>query len=163
MNTSAIIFGIIVILIIVLPIVMLNTYRKKREKRLFQQLAQFAGNQHATVTLYEVWGTSAIGMDEAQNKLFFTKNIQGMEIFMVATLPEIEKCTINTITRMVRDNESNISVTDKLELVLRFIDKSKEDLILPIYNAKTDSLTLSGELQLIEKWNTIINKSLKSK
>jgi hypothetical protein len=28
---------------------MLNTYRKKREKRLFQQLAQFAGNQHATV------------------------------------------------------------------------------------------------------------------
>jgi len=45
-------------------------------------------------------------------------------------------------------------------LVFSFQDKGKNEVVLEFYNAEYDSSTLTGELQLVEKWCKIFNEKI---
>ena len=61
-----------------------------------------------------------------------------------------------------RPKEGSIKAFDRIDLVFSNKDKSKADVVVEFYNANTDRLTLSGELQLAEKWCTLINNKVAS-
>jgi len=42
-------------------------------------------------------------------------------------------------------------------------DKTKHEEVIEVCNDKYDSLSLTGELQLVQKWEKLINERLKKK
>jgi hypothetical protein len=52
-------------------------------------------------------------------------------------------------------------VTDKLELCFYPYEKEKPEGSLDIYNSEFDRLTLTGELQFVEKWEKMMNERIK--
>ena len=49
---------------------------------------------------------------------------------------------------------------NKIDLVFSFVDNSKQDVSLEFYNTNYSQLTLSGELQLAQKWSGIVKTIL---
>ena len=55
---------------------------------------------------------------------------------------------------------SSDTVVEKLGIGFLYHDKNKNEVVLEFYNADYDSLTLTGELQLAEKWCNLFNEKI---
>ncbi len=75
-------------------------------------------------------------------------------------LNEISKCQVINSSRTLNNKEGIVKLVDKLKLTFTPLDKNKPDIILECYNVAFDNLTLSGELQLVDKWCTLSNSKL---
>lgn len=76
------------------------------------------------------------------------------------TLSEVQKCRVINSESTVNHTGGTHKVIEKLELTFTYRDKGKPEAVLEFYNTDSDSLTLTGELQLAEKWNKIANDCL---
>jgi hypothetical protein len=159
MDLETTIIGIAVIFICIIPFVVMNRSTKKRERQLLQSIFKLAQKSDCTVSLFDHWNKSAIGVDESIKVIFFTKATDNHEMLAKVNLSEIQKCRVINVTRTVNNN--GFHYIEKLELTLTYHDKNKAESILEFYNANSDSLSLNGELQLIEKWQKIISELIK--
>ena len=83
-----------------------------------------------------------------------------IETHQLVTLHEIQRCHVITATRNGSNEDGIFKIIDKLELVFEHRDKRKADTILEFYNADYSSPTLTGELQLVEKWCKMLNDKI---
>ena len=102
----------------------------------------------------------AIGIDETVDMVFFIKIVNHIEMAQQVSLKEIQKCRVGEITRTGTDANGFFKLVDRLDLVLEHKDKNKADALLEFYSADYCSPTLSGELQLAEKWCKILNDKI---
>ena len=160
MESGSIIFGLVVVIGIVLPIVIQNGKRKKKEKQYFNILTGIAEKNSCTISEHELWIKGAIGIDKAAQQLFFMKKTANDEILQVVNLAEMQKCRVVNTHRIVNIKESDQKVIEKLELAFSNREPRKPDVFLEFYNTSRDNLTLNGEVQLTEKWADIANKSI---
>ena len=72
----------------------------------------------------------------------------------------MKKCRVNNSTRSVNINGTNMVVTDKLELVITNKNTDIPETRFEFYNTEYDSLSISDELQLTEKWCKVINQKI---
>ncbi len=112
--------------------------------------------------VYDIWYNTIIGADQDFRQLFFSKKVGEQELDQQILLAEVKNCQINQTSRTLSSPEGDQKITEKLELVFSFKNKDKADAVLVFYDAGTDSLTLAGELQLIQKWNKLVNDTLKT-
>ena len=154
MDLKLILIGVIVLLCIILFLFVSKNKKNKRSKFL-RPLFRLAEENNSQISKYECWNKSVIGIDELNNKVFVIKNVNKTETSQFINLADIQKCRVNKIGRNVSGKEGSIHVVDKIELV--FINRDKTDITVEIYNAEYNSLVLSGELQLSEKWCKIVN------
>ena len=103
-----------------------------------------------------------IGIDETQNVVFAIRKTKEKETSIAVNLAEVFRCSVAEISRTSGPKEGNIKAFDRIELVFTNKDKSKADRIVEFYNANSDRLTLTGELQLAEKWCKIANDKIAS-
>ncbi|PKP29564.1 MAG: hypothetical protein CVU00_14995 [Bacteroidetes bacterium HGW-Bacteroidetes-17] len=160
MELGTIITGIILLLVFVLPIVLLNQKRAKDGKQFSSELFDFALKNHCKISEHEFWNNSALGLDKETHQLYFIKNAVNHKIKLKIDLLEIQKCRIVNTNRNIKYKGENHNVIDKLELAFISRDKSKPEVFMEFYNTDVNNATLSGELQLIEKWFKIINEQL---
>lgn len=160
MDSKIIIGGAFAILIIILYVIS-SRNKRKREKMFIGILSDLVGN-NSRISMYDIWGSSIIGADESINHVFFIKNIFDDETFQSIQLPEILKCKVNEVSRTVSIKGSGIKAIEKVELVFIYLDKNKPDSVIEFYNQDTGKLDLSGEFQLAEKWNKLLNESISS-
>lgn len=159
MNTSVIFVWIIVIVVFTGLIVFLRFRNKKSKEKKLSPLFNFARENNCEISMYDRWDKTLIGLDNSvNNKLFFIRKVADKEVKKIVNLSEIKNCHITKTTRTASFNRENVIVTDKIELVLTPVEKSKSDVVLEFYNTDYDSLNLSGELQLTEKWVETLNK-----
>jgi len=163
MELGTAIVGIIVALICIVPFVILNINKKKREKHIFNILSNLAEENKTKTGQFEIWGNSSIGLDLNSQYILFSRQIKDIHITEVLKLSDIERSKVLKTTRSVSINEgSPQTVIDKVEIVFDFIDNKKSNIVLEFYNSKTDRLTLAGELLLAEKWSNLINQCIPS-
>ena len=55
----------------------------------------------------------------------------------------------------------SLSIIDKLEFCFYPADKTKNEEVTEFYNDEYDSLSLTGELQLVHKWEKLISEKIK--
>lgn len=156
MDLGTSIVGLVIILICIIPFVIMSINNRKKEKTMLQGLFTFAERNNCKISQHELWNNSLIGIDETANVIFFTKKLKDNEISQQINLTEIQKCRVVNSSKTVNNKDDNFKVVDKLELAFIFNDKNKAEIIIEFYNADYDSLTLSGELLLVEKWCKII-------
>ena len=159
MDFGTVLVGSVCIALCAMPFVLTTRGRKKREKALVMSLKNLAKNENSEITQYETCGNYAIGIDEVKKIVFFQLQSKEITKYEIINLATIKKCRIANISNTVSGGDK---IIEKLNLHLTPIVKSKEDIILEFYNADL-SFQLSGELQSIQEWNTLINKLLVDK
>lgn len=159
MNTNSLLVWLVVIVVISGFIVFLRYKNKKSKEEKLSPLFNIARENNCEISMYDRWDKTLIGLDNSvNNKLFFIRKVAENETRRVINLSEIKTCRIAKTTRTAYLNKENVIVTDKIDLVLSYGEKSKPDVVLEFYNTDYDSLNLSGELQLAEKWLETLNK-----
>ena len=162
MDLGATITILILLFIGLVPVVVLNRMKRKREKQFSQSFFNLAVNSNCKISEYDFWNNTAIGVDKDVHKLFFRRATDNNELSEEINLTEILKCRIVNTNRSVSNKEINQIVIDKLELAFTFYDKDKSDTFWEFYSAGRDSFSLKGELQLTEKWLKIVNTELEN-
>jgi len=158
-------FGLIVITIIILalcivPFVIMARNSKKKEKQILQSLFDLAGKHNYTVSQFDLWNHAAIGSDEGMNMIFFTKKNKIMEAHEHIRLEDVQRCRIINSIRSVSKQGGHGQVIDKLELAFTYHNRTKPETILNIFDVDGDSLTVTKELYMAEKWNRLINEKI---
>lgn len=133
---------------------------RKKEKKLLQGLTEIAESNNCKISRYELWNSSTIGIDDTSLMIFYTRKSKDIETSQQINLTETQKCRVINLSRTVSNKEGNFKVVDKLELAFSFQDKNRSEVVLEFYNADYDSLTLTGELQLVEKWCKLFNDKI---
>lgn len=147
----------------VIPFVIMNKLNARRERKILEPLFNLAQKHDSTISGYDIWNNAAVGIDNRTEMVFFFKKATGTDIFRQVNLSEIRKCRLIQVTKTSGDEQDNFKPVAKLELVLEHQDSSKADIMLEFYNADLDGGTLTGELQLVEKWRQLIDKKIASK
>ncbi|MEP7237168.1 MAG: hypothetical protein ABI685_04875 [Ferruginibacter sp.] len=159
-DLGTILTGISFLLVCSVPFILLSRSNRKREKQILQRLNGVAQKNNGTVSKYNTWGNTAIGIDGAANIVFFTKKTGEVEMAEQIMLAETEKCRVVNTKRTERNEDGNYTLTDKLELLFEPKDKKKKATALPFYHMAYDGAILTGELQQSEKWCSIINDNI---
>ncbi|MEA1785173.1 hypothetical protein U1E44_03650 [Arenibacter sp. GZD96] len=152
----------LLVAICIFPFLAIGTSIRKKKKLLFHTLNTFCTQHNNTITHYELCGEIAIALCKESNALVFIKRSKHKEINQIVDLDEIQKCYTLKPHKTVRSKSGNYSVIIQLALSLHFEAQEKPELILEFYNLN-DNLQLDGELQLMERWNEIINKALNTR
>ena len=160
MNSMIIITVMIVLFFSILPIVLINRGKKKNEKSFLQSLFNLAEKNNCNLSEHDAFNDIAIGIDKETHQLFFIRNTHQHEAEIKVDLTEIKKCRLLDTSRPVPGSDGNQRIIDKLELSLVYHSQNQKEIILDIYHADYDSLTMSGELQLAKKWSEKINEEL---
>lgn len=134
---------------------------RNKEKITSSALLNFAKENNCTISSYDHWDKILIGIDNQEiNKLFFIRTIPDKEHRAAINLSEVMSCRLVKTERTVRYDKEKVNVIDKIELVFSFVDTHKPDVALEFYNTDYNQLTLSGELQLAQKWSGIVKSVL---
>ena len=161
-ESGTIITAILFLLVCSIPFILLGRNARKREKQFVDQLVAVAERNNCSISQHSFWGHAAIGIDEAAHMVFFTKKTAEMGTDQQLPLDEIQKCRVINTSRTERNNDSNFSMTEKLELAFELKDRNKTETAFTFYDANHDGAILTGELQLAEKWCRIINDKIGS-
>lgn len=136
---------------------------RRREKGIFKVLHSFAAEHNSTITSSDHWADTLIGIDQDNaKKLFFIRSANNHTIKEVINLWEVRSCRLASTARSVTFDRQAVRVVDRIELIFTFIDSARNEVALEFYNNDYDSLTLTGELQLAQKWLEIVNGILVS-
>jgi hypothetical protein len=159
MNTNTIISLAILIAVSIFLFVLMNLLKSKKEKRKLKLIEDEAEKQNCLISKSEFCANLLIGIDETSNFLFFINKNRGKSQFV--NLNDMRNCTLINKSRTLSNGGSSYKVIDKLGLnfVPKFGDNS--EFFLEFYNSEYDSLNLSGELQLVEKWAEIVQNNIR--
>ena len=157
MDLGVTLTGVIIVLLCIIPFVVMSQNSKRKKQQKLQNLFDFAAKNEGNITQHDLWHKSSIGLDETNKTIFFIRILQDKAITQVVKLGDMQKCQLINTGRTLNEQESPIKVIDKLELAFTPRDKQQATIVLEFFKVDSDSLTLTGELQLAEKWANLTN------
>lgn len=162
MDSNTIVIGGIIVLFGIILYILNSRSKKKKEAQFLQPLSRLAEKDNCKISQYDIWNDSVIGIDETQNTVFAIRKKKEKETSIVVNLAEIFRCRVIEVSRTSGPKEGNAIAFDRIDLAFINKDKSKADVVVEFFDANTDRLTLTGELQLAEKWCVLVNNKLAS-
>jgi len=160
MHLGTTITGVLLVVACVLPLVLASRKRKKKEHQLLNDLQTFADKFNAKIADHELWNGTAIGLDKNLMKLFFIRTTSGVQFEREVSLAEVKSAKIAKTGKSTKGKDGDVQLIEKLELELLFTDPNKPRVLLEFYDCNRDNITLSGELQLLDKWVKYVNELL---
>lgn len=161
MELGTTIVGILVLLVCIIPFAMVGYKSKLNNKKKLEELIAFAQENKANITQHELWRNSAIGLDKHEQVIFFINQENDTKVFHKILLSTIETCTVYNVNSTISNKNSNYKIIEKIDLLFTYRDKNLAKVALNIFNSKLEGLTVSGELQIAEKWHQLINDIIK--
>lgn len=160
-TTTIIVTGVIFLLCITIYVISKNN-KKKKEIRLLDNISRLSGTDPSSITQYDIWNNSVIGLNNLDAELYFIKNTAEDQSFQKVSITEVQRCWVNEVSRTVSIKESIIKVVEKVEVIMINKVKNKPDTVIEFFNQNSGKLDLSGELQLAEKWCNLLNETIAS-
>lgn len=157
MDTGTIITSVLFLAVSIMPFVLVRRSVKRKEKRLQTLLKNLAEEQQCQITLYDIGNDFAIGLDEKTNMLFVYSKNKDTEQKTHVDLQKIRECKLLNTKRAISNTADHEMIIEKLELILT--GDNANQTVIEFYNAD-HFRQLSDELQLIEKWNKLMNNRL---
>lgn len=154
MNTTYII-GLILVAVIVVPIILLNRGKNKKEAIIRKKLNDLTNN--SIIAKQESWNTCIIAIDEINKTCFFIRCEEPNCIEKTIDLTQYSSCRVVTSSSL----GTSCNSIDLVELVFTPNQKNDATESLLFFNSETDGFTLNGELQSAERWKTICSKLIK--
>jgi hypothetical protein len=164
MNLETIIFNTVLVVLCIIPFILMGRFQQKRKNQLLKLLTDLAVTQNCKITYKEFCGEIAIGLDESNNFLFFMRCKKadiGEDIIQFVDLTKVKYCKLINTSNAVKTKEGSNTIIERLALRFSPIDDNQNDIVLDFYN-KEEKWQLSGEFQLIEKWQNILKPRIKA-
>ncbi len=164
MNLENILLNTILVVLCIIPFILMGRFQQRRKNQLLKSLEALASEQNAHITQKEFCGNIVIGLDENKNLLFFFKqnNADNSQIAkQVIDLSKVSNCRIINTSKSVKTKEGNNTTIEKLELDFSYTADNEPNTILEFYD-KEEKWQLSGEVQLIEKWEKLLKPRIKA-
>ncbi len=159
MDLQTIIIGLVATALCVLPILYLQSIRKKEKGKLLQSFLAVAAQRQLQLSTSEMWDPFfAIGIDLQKMQLIYLSDCTYSESTIQLDLTTIEKCTVEKLSSQANGN----LVIEAIALKIRYRDAAKFKESTLVFYQKEMSLNLRDELQLAEKWQKIIESTLKT-
>ncbi len=158
MDTGTLLTALFFLLLCTIPFILMNISHRKKVGRYRQLLNREARAGKMSITRFNTWGNTAIGMDENAAVVFFIKKTPDGPLSMQVPLTDISQCRISNFKRTEMDGNHHYTITEKLDLVLDI--RSKKEISLCFFDIQYDGGMLTGELQMAEKWRDHINAAL---
>jgi hypothetical protein len=154
MDLISILIGFLILGVCTVPFVMMRKNQTNRHKRVIREVSEFAKTEGYNLTIHEVCADFILGADEQKKYLIFQKHELEPKVTQSLNLSDIKMCkVVNSYKNGAQGSNKKI---DKIDL--QFIsNNNKPDTTWSIYKAE-ESLQLSGELQVAEKWAERINQ-----
>jgi hypothetical protein len=148
MDATSLTIGILLVAICIFPFILFSSINTKKRKKRIQNLIEIAKANNAVIQDKDDWNQTIIGIDKTNKMLFFSKKSEEFDKFISINISELLKCRIER-------TENKHKVLEKLELELTFA--SKPTVVLEFFNIEETRLLLN-ELEIIQKWQTLLNK-----
>lgn len=156
MDTLTTIIGLVITALCILPIVYMHWAQKKDKQKFLTEFLHEASLQQMVVSQHDVWGNYyGIGLDTKSNKLFYYKKKGDQVQKIVASLTEVERCSVLNVKKALNEDQ----VIDRLDLVFTNCNPRAAEKRMEFFS-RDESMSLNGELQLIEKWRLLVNAQL---
>ena len=164
MDLTAIIILIGIILLCVLCSILINRNIKKKKEEALADLYKLASEKDCTLSSPDYWtgnrSHTKIAIDPVKLWLFFIRKTNDQEAQTSIDLSGVRKVSLNNATRTAGEGKNKQTIIESVKMEISFREKDKPATYLEFYNNEYDSLQLSGELQLAEKWVSIVNKAI---
>lgn len=157
MDSGTLIVAAVFIAICIVPFLITGRKYKKHKKQLVNALNQLAEQNNSSISLRETKGNFGIAKDEKESRIFFARLTGQTLVTRDVDLSVYNRCKMNNVVRIADGGEK---VTERIELVFSPARTDITQVVLELYNVEYDNLTLSGELQVAEKWEQLIGNVL---
>lgn len=156
------ILGLVAIMIFIVPFVVMYYNRLKREKLMLRPLEALSKEHNSALNQHEFCGDFIIGMDENKNFVFFVKIKDEEVISQFVDLSDIQGCQVLKKTRSGANGNGNFALVESIELGFTSRNHGKVETKFKFYSDETN-MQLAGEVQVAEKWSTLINNKLNNR
>ena len=160
MDSGIIITTIVFIAVITLPFVLTELSKKRKKNSLLRKITEMATSNGSSISEHEFCSDFVLGIDSQSNHVYYFKKNDNREVAQHINLTGYKSCKAVTYGHSISENKNQYHVTDKLELNFYPYDKDKAEISIDFYNSEFDRLTLTGELQFVEKWEKILNEKI---
>lgn len=160
MGTGLYIIDAIILVIIILPFILFINGSKKKQRNIRKALKALAIDNNCTLNKTESLNNFAIGLDTASDKIFFYKKNNDKASSKTIDLSTVSSCHVVKDTRRIKDKSNGYDLVNSVSLSFTHNNNQKESLELFNNNIET---TLSGELDIANKWQAYIEELLKVK
>lgn len=161
MDTTSIVFLTATAAVIVLIYILSKVNRQIKHKHVKEALTRYASRNGLKPGEIEIWNHNGIAFDDTGMHLLLLRNEGDSERFQSISLKGNRKCVARNTGRTVGYKGSNQNVIDRLELELLPMKNGESHTFLEIYDA-TEGITLTTELDLAERWASLINEKCKA-
>ncbi|MBX0331854.1 hypothetical protein K3G39_01240 [Pontibacter sp. HSC-14F20] len=159
MDISTIIMGILAVALFIIPIYYIQHKQKSNVSKAKQPFLDAANQQGLQLGQHDFWNEQyGIGLDQSGNRLFYWHHDGQKPQETIIDLGAVKQSVVENMHREVNSNR----IIDTIGLRLSVSGTKSPNLYLPFYD-KEGSMMLSGELQLAEKWNAIIQSKMASR
>lgn len=166
MDSNSIITVIGIGLVCIIVILLVRMSKKQKKDKVLKSLKRLIDNTEFSLDLVDYWEgirtSTQIAIDLKKLWLFFIRKTNNAENTLTINLSEIKKANLITHSRLAGEGKNKQTVIDRIYIELIFPAKEKPSIMVEFYNNEFDSLQLTGELQLAEKWTTLINEKIKN-
>lgn len=160
MDSGTTIIAIILLLVCIIPFIMMYIKSSRKEKHLSQALSKAASSQHMKINEQDIWHETAIGIDHAENVLFFIQEKNAISLTNIFPLHEVDHFKKVIEGGNHQTVQAAPDIAEKLGFTCSFKDKTKEHISIEFFNSKKNGMTISNEYLLLEKWHQIIQQKL---
>ena len=160
MDSTSIIMGVALLALFALPFILIGRASKKNKKQLIDKLTKLAEKHSSVIKESDHCSDFAIGIDTAEKTIFYVKAGKEGEKSQVVKLSEYKTTRIVNQSKTLSDNGAKTTVTAKLALAFVPVSKDKAEIQLEFYNSE-DKNQITSELELLNKWNELVNLKLK--
>ncbi len=160
MDLKIVLFNIFFLVVVILPFILLGWFQQKRKRILQRLITQLAATYQCKLASKEFCGEFVIGLDTTLRYLFFVKRLSfknNQEIQQAIDLNTMQRCKIIKQITPKDSTQGKQEVVEKLELGF-FDGVSSLPILCSEFFNRENTLQLSGEYALIEKWEKQLNK-----
>lgn len=157
MEIGTTITSITLVLICSMPFVLSVQGRLKREKQSLSKLKAYAEEQGCKISNFDHCGNFIIAIDNNLSTVFFQKNIDGEYHFDHVNLKDVKSCMVFKNFKTIKQGKHEEKRIDQLFLYFEYKNHGSHELECFDINK---SVQLSGELQVVDKWRSLINELL---
>jgi|APTNR8051073442_1049403.scaffolds.fasta_scaffold00588_18 hypothetical protein len=160
MDITTILITVLFLALFLLPFFYSRSKRLGRNKALVNALQSLAASSGYTLSRYDTWVDSAIGLDADRRGLAFVRLEDGQvaESYTV-NLRDMADCSVQNSAHESSGADKK-KVVDKLLLRLSPRNANAAPVLIPFYEASR-TFVLLNELQLAEAWSRLIKEKLK--
>lgn len=159
MDSNTLTLTAIIVAVCFWPLVLIQIKKIKKNSLLMNTINKLVKENNCNVTQKEQCSDFILAIDETKKYLFFSKNNKKIDNYNFVNLSEYSICKKLSRKFTDTDKNNNLISYDIIELIFTPKSKNVAEKKIEIYNESLD-VSLTGEIQLLEKWVKIINKNI---